>query len=35
MSGIMFLCLLIGFVAALSEAWGVVIFCLIVGACTS
>ena len=33
MSGILFLCIIIGIIAALSEEWGIVFLCLMLGSC--
>jgi hypothetical protein len=33
MSGVLFLCIIIGAIAALSEEWSIVFLCLILGSC--
>lgn len=34
MNAIEFICLMIGVIAALSEAWPIALICLIIGACS-
>jgi hypothetical protein len=35
LSAFLFMCIFIGVIAAISEEWGIVFFCLILGSCTA